>query len=266
MHPFQDLAVPPGAVGIHWFGQNSYAVKDDRGTIVLIDPYFRHDRPAEKFLHAQPPLVEADLDTDFVLLTHDHSDHTCPETLLRIAETRPDVKYVGPVESMLRLRTAGIDEESLTTIEAGQDVRLADMTVHAVCSKPPQGAPADGIAPPDVQHLGYVLVCGDVRVYVTGDLINTFADHEELLAPIADLQPDIGLLTCHPTEGEFPFFDGSVKMAVRLGLKAAVPAHYQCFTHRTYDPAEWAAGFPPDGPKPIIIPYDAHIIYPPPRP
>ena len=100
-------------------------------------------------------------------------------------------------------------------------MQVGAITVHATWSKPPLGAPAEGIRPPDVQHLGYVIAIGGVRVYVTGDLINTFAAHDELIAPVAALAPEIGLLTMHPTEGEFPFFEGAVEMAVKLGLKAA---------------------------------------------
>jgi len=261
MHPFQDKPVGPGAVGIHWFGQNSFALKDAAGTIVQVDPYFRHDRPAEKFIHATPPLDEGRLKTDYVLLTHDHSDHTCIETLLRIHAAFGAAHFVGPPESIAKLAAAGISEHLLTVAQAGRTVQLGSMTAHAVWAKLPGGAPQDNIAPPAVTHLGYVVRAGPVGVYITGDLINTFAEHEELLAPVAALRPDIGLLTTHPTEGEFPFFEGSVKMAVRLGLAAAVPAHYDCFVKRTYDPAQWADMLPPDGPRPIIIPYNDAIVY-----
>ncbi|NJN84313.1 MAG: hypothetical protein HC802_19895 [Caldilineaceae bacterium] len=113
-----------------------------------------------------------------------------------------------------------------------------------------------------MQHLGYVVESGPVRLYITGDPINTFAEYDELIQPIRELRPQIGLLTTHPSEGEFPFFEGSVKMAVKLGLAAAVPAHYACFVKRTYDPQAWAAGFPDDGPTPLIIPYNTAIVYP----
>jgi hypothetical protein len=46
MHPFVNLAVPAGAVAIHWFEQSSFALKNSAGKIALIDPYFPHDRPA----------------------------------------------------------------------------------------------------------------------------------------------------------------------------------------------------------------------------
>ncbi len=55
MHAFETLAVPMGHIGIHWFGQNSYALKDAAGTILLIDPYFPpHCAPADKFIWTQP--------------------------------------------------------------------------------------------------------------------------------------------------------------------------------------------------------------------
>ncbi|MCD6286992.1 MAG: MBL fold metallo-hydrolase [Anaerolineae bacterium] len=262
MHPFNELSVPVGKIGIHWFGQNSFALKDPEGTVLLVDPFFPHDRPAERFIYRQPPLDEAELKTDLVLLTHDHGDHTCIESLTRVRVSYPDARFIGPVESIKRMTDAGFPQEVLITATAGSSIQLGTIAVHTVWSKPPEGAPEDGIRPPDVQHLGLVIVLGGVRVYITGDMINTFADHDELVAPVAALKPEIGLLTMHPTEGEFPYFDGAVKLAVGLGLKAAVPAHYACFVKRTYDPCAWAKLLPEDGPEAIIIPYDGSVLYP----
>ena len=64
MHPFEDLTVRDGTVGIHWFGQSSFAIKDATGTIIQVDPYFPRERPAERYVHARPPLHEAALHTD----------------------------------------------------------------------------------------------------------------------------------------------------------------------------------------------------------
>lgn len=260
MHPFESLLVPEGAVGIHWFGQSTFALKDAQGTIVQVDPYYPRERPADRFIHARPPLHEAALHTDFVLLTHDHGDHTCPESIARIAAAYPAVQIVGPAESIQRVRDAGIPAAA-TTVTAGDAAKLGTMTAHAVYAKPPEGLPSDDIAPPDVTHLGYVVEAGGVRVYLSGDPVNTFAEHESLLAPIRALAPDIGLLTNHPSEGEFPFFAGSAKMATTLGLKAAVPAHYACFVARNYDPQEWAAALA--GVEPLIIPYNQSAVYAP---
>jgi L-ascorbate metabolism protein UlaG (beta-lactamase superfamily) len=262
MHPFADLRVLPGYVGIHWFEQNAYALKDSKGTILLIDPYFPHHRPPERFVRPEPPVIEADLPTDVVLVTHRHGDHTNPETLARVHAAWPDVKVIGPPESTAQAAAeTPIAADQTTTITAGGTVTVDGIVIHAFYSKPPEGDPAAGIRPPDVTHLGYVIEMGGVKLYVTGDAINTFADHDELIAPIAALEPDIGFLTTHPTEGEFPFFEGSVKLAQKLGLKTAVPAHYACFAKRTYDPQVWAALFPPGEPEPLIIPWNSRVLY-----
>lgn len=262
MHPFASLDVRKGCVGIHWFEQNSYAVKDHAGTIILIDPYFPHVRPPEIFVHTEPPLDESKLPVNFVLLTHAHRDHTCSETLGRINEHWKQVVFIGPKESITQILN-DIGVEAIRTIEvnAGDTVEAGTMKVHVVYAKPPEGDPKAGIPKPDVTHLGYVIEADGIRLYFSGDEINNFAEHDELIRPIAELKPDIGFITTHPTEGEFPYFEGSVKMAQEIGLKTVVPAHYACFVKRNFDPEEWAKKFPPTGPKPLVIPPNSFITY-----
>ena len=154
-----------------------------------------------------------------------------------------------------------IDAGSMITIYAGMGVTLGSMVAYALFAKPPYGDPAANIQPPDVVHLGYIVKAGAHTLYFSGDVIHTFADLDAVVLPVASFKPDIGFLTNHPSEGEFPFFAGSVKMAQRIGLKHAVPAHYQCFVKRNDDPQDWAAQFPADGPQPLIIPHNSHIVY-----
>ena len=261
MHPFEDLDVADNGVGIHWFGQSSFALKGPSDTIVQVDPYYPRERPSERYIHARPPLNEESLRTDFIMLTHNHGDHTCLESIERIRGAYPEVQMVGPPESAASLKEAGIPGDHIAVVTAGDSVALGPMRAHTVFAKPPDGDADNDIGPPDVQHLGYVVETGAVRVYISGDPINTFADHESLLQPIRDLKPDIGFLTNHPEEGEFPFFDGSARTAVELGLKAAVPAHYSCFQSRNYDPHQWASSLPSGGPKPLLIPYNQSVVF-----
>src|SRR5688572_15805900 len=116
MHPLSTLTVPSGAVAIHWFGQSSYALKDSNGTIIQVDPYYPSERPAERYIHATKPLDEGALPTNFVLLTHNHTDHTWPESCLRIHQSFPDCRFVGPVESTDNLREKGIAADRLVTV------------------------------------------------------------------------------------------------------------------------------------------------------
>lgn len=260
MHPFEDLDVPAGHVGIHWFGQSTLGLKHPDGTIVQVDPYYPRERPADRFIHARAPLMEESLRTDWVLLTHDHGDHTCMESIERMHGTFADVGFVAPPESCTRIRDGGIPADSMQEVTAGDTATMGPFTAHTVLAKPHHGDPDAGIEPPGVQHLGFVVDTGDVRLYISGDPINNFADHEELLAPIRALEPHIGFLTNHPDEGEFPFFEGSGRIAGALGLQTAVPTHYGCFVTRDYDPKAWAKHLPV-GVSPLLIPYNQATVY-----
>jgi len=260
LHNIFEIEVPRGKAAVHWFGQSSYALKSTSGFVVLVDPYFPHVRPAERYIHPEPPVDEAEIPADLVLLTHDHRDHTCIETLARVHAASPKARYVGPVESINHIADAGIPADRTTVIEAGERATIGPVVVNAVYAKPPEGDPAADIQPPDVTHLGYVVDLEGVRLYFSGDPINTFAEHEALVSPVRELEPAVGFFTTHPTEGEFPFFEGSRKMARRVGVQTAVPAHYQCFVKRNYDPQEWAKGFGPGDPTPLIIGYNDTVL------
>ena len=239
MHPFTQHDVPDGAAAVHWFEQSSFAVRDAAGTLTLVDPYSPHDRPADRFIHAKPPMDEAEWPAHFVLLTHAHGDHTNPETLARLHAGTPDARYLGPQEAIDQLvEETPIAPAQCTAVSAGDRVQIGTMALNVVYAKPPDGDPNAGIEPPDTPHLGYVVEAGQHRLYFTGDPINTFAEHESLTAPVAALQPTVAFLTNHPTEGEFPYFDGCVRMATRCRVGIACPAHYACFVARNYDPAE----------------------------
>ena len=239
MHPFTQHDVPDGAAAVHWFEQSSFAVRDAAGTLTLVDPYSPHDRPADRFIHAKPPMDEAEWPAHFVLLTHAHGDHTNPETLARLHAGTSDARYLGPQEAIDQLvEETPIAPAQCTAVSAGDRVQIGTMALNVVYAKPPDGDPNAGIEPPDTPHLGYVVEAGQHRLYFTGDPINTFAEHESLTAPVAALQPTVAFLTNHPTEGEFPYFDGCVRMATRCRVGIACPAHYACFVARNYDPAE----------------------------
>ncbi len=262
MHSLVDYNVPSGKLAVHWFGQSSFAIKSPGNTLLLLDPYFPHDRPADTFIHATPPLDESSLPVQGVLLTHDHGDHTHPETLARVKKASPEAIYVGPSESRTRVGEIGIGGDQFITVEAGQSQTIGDLNIHVVNAKPPEGDPANNIDPPDVTHIGFVVEGDGVRIYFTGDPINNFAEHDALIEPVKALAPQIGWVTCHPEEGEFPFYDGCVKLAQQIGLEQVFPSHYQCFVKRNYNPQEWVSQFPSGGPQARTVEYNESVLVP----
>ncbi len=51
------------------------------------------------------------------------------------------------------------------------------------------------------------------------------------------------------------------ELARRIGLKTAVPSHYECFVRRNYDPVAWAAALGEGPPARLIIPYNGFCLY-----
>ncbi len=263
LHPLFYLDVPAGHIALHWFGQASFALKDSSRTIILIDPFFPTHRPGSEYIHPTSPLDETTLPTNYVLVTHDHRDHNCVESQLRLLGANRGVRFVGTKECFRRMKDARVPEHQMIALTAGESTQLGTMHAYAFFAKPPDGCPDHNIPPPDVEHLGYIVEAEGLRIYFSGDPVNCFAKCNSLIGPIRDRRPDLAILTTHPTEGEFPYFDGSAETARLIGAKTAIPAHYECFTKRTYDPTIWAGHFSrTSDPNPILIPYDSTLVYP----
>ena len=258
-HPLVESELADGQIRLHWFGQSSFALKDCDGTIVQVDPYFPLWRPSSEFIHVKAPLDEATLPSDAILVTHDHRDHNCPESQQRFLQANSRTRFFGTRECVTRLRDSRISPELSTAVTAGESFRVGSMTVTTVYAKPPEGDAEQEIDAPDVEHLGFVIEAGAQRVWFTGDPIHNLDRRKDLLDPIRGLQPTVAVLTTHPTEGEFPFFEGSWAAASYVGAGVAVPSHYDCFVKRTYDPREWAAGARA-GIKPLIIAYNTSVV------
>ena len=54
-------------------------------------------------------------------------------------------------------------------------------------------------------------------------------------------------------------------MATKIGLVTAVPAHYDCFVKRNYDPHESSQRSPATGRERLIIPRNSTVVYTPPE-
>src|SRR5436190_24205460 len=69
-----------GKATFWWLGQHSFILKLG-GRVIYIDPYFAPN-PARQ----TPPILNYDelSNADLVLVTHDHGDHLCPESLRAI--------------------------------------------------------------------------------------------------------------------------------------------------------------------------------------
>ncbi len=243
----RDQSVPSGSVAIWWLGQNSYVVKcSDR--CLMIDPFFSRPGPPEKYLLEEAPLRADELEPEAVLCTHDHTDHTDPPFLSGLASSSPDTRFFGPPESVARMVAAGVARDSATTLENAQTFRVGRASVCVLLSKTSSVS--------DVAHYSYVIESEGVKVYNSGDVMRGVTDEPSLMQPLREAAPHVALITTSPTEEEFPDFAEAARLAISIGARVAVPAHYHCFAKRTFDPAPFVDDFPSSSTtRAVIIPY-----------
>ncbi|ANH37235.1 metal-dependent hydrolase [Nocardioides dokdonensis FR1436] len=147
------------------FGHACVRVEHD-GTALVLDP------------GAFTPDAAAAVDgVAGVLVTHEHADHWTPDAL-RAADA--PIWTIAAVAERIREQAPDLAER-VTVVTPGQQLAVAGLPVQVVGEK-------HAVIHPELPHFdnsGYVLTCGDERVYHPGDaLTGPGVDVDVLLAPV----------------------------------------------------------------------------------
>jgi L-ascorbate 6-phosphate lactonase len=248
--------VPIGSreLGIFWMGQNSFILKTAAGSLIAIDPYFSRTRRFH-YIHAQPPIRAEDLRVDFVFCTHDHVDHTDPDTLAKVAQHAPETVFLGPKEACDRFVDIGISSQRVKQLVANEALALEGFTVTPLYSIPPT-------EPVNTTHFGYVFDFGFVKAYNMGDSNRSMVDAP--LTVLGDVMKHAPEIAMFPIIGDFRERKpaDAYTFSTILRPKIVIPCHYDCFTDRTIDPRIFADLFKgTSGLQVVIIDYAGHYVY-----
>jgi L-ascorbate metabolism protein UlaG (beta-lactamase superfamily) len=254
MNKINAVKIGNGELGIFWLGQNSYILKTSTGTLIAIDPYFSRT-PRFNYIHKQPPIRSEDLRVDYVFCTHDHLDHTDPDTLSKMAQCTAKTIFLGPKESCDRFLNTGISPQWIKVLEANETIALPGFKVTPLYSISPT-------VPGDTTHFGYVFDFGFVKVYNMGDSNKSMVDDPTtVLGAVAEHAPDIAMF---PIIGDFRGRTprDAYEFSQILRPKIVIPCHYGCFMDRTIDPQLFADLFNDTSDiQVVIIDYKGHYIY-----
>jgi L-ascorbate 6-phosphate lactonase len=234
----REHRVAAGSVAIVWLEQSHFVFKTPSGLLVHVDPFLSRTVKPEQHLRARP-LVEPDrAAADVVFLTHDHRDHTDPDSLVPMARTSPACRFIGPRESCERLRSLGINPARVTPIAEGGSMNFAGFIVTAVY--------AENTSEHDrTTHLGFVFDFDGIMIYHTGDTRQDPDSYLPRLYRVRDLAPRVLLVPIN--EGYHnPGITGAVRLVQIVKPRYVVPCHYDCFVHNTADPAEFERALPPE--------------------
>ncbi len=238
------LRVGERALAFWGLGQVGVAIKGPEG-VLYVDPYLTDsDGEGGSLERTFPPPLRPDevTNANAVLLTHDHIDHTDPETVLPLSEASPQARFVAPSTSRDTLVGAGLDAGRVVVPEVGKPLEVAGATVTAVPSAHTEleHDPERGYA-----YLGYVIECNSVTVYHAGDTVV----YDGLIETLSAWKIDVAFV---PINGRDYFrtaqniigntdFREAAQLAEALDFGLIVPTHYDLFAFNGADPGHFVS-------------------------
>jgi L-ascorbate metabolism protein UlaG (beta-lactamase superfamily) len=238
------LKVGERALAFWGLGQVGVAIKGPEG-VLYVDPYLTDsDGEGGSLERTFPPPLRPDevTNADWVLLTHDHIDHTDPDTVLPLSAASPQVRFVAPSTSRDTLVEAGLDAERVVVPEVGKPMEVAGATVTAVPSAHTELEydPERGYT-----FLGYVIECNGVTVYHAGDTVV----YDGLMETLSAWNIDVAFV---PINGRDFFrtaqniigntdFREAAQLAETLDFGLIVPTHYDLFAFNGADPGHFVS-------------------------
>lgn len=199
--------MPP--VKIRWLGHSGFSIQDPSGKTVLVDPWFQGNPTA-------PGGPEEIQNAEFLLLTHDHFDHSADAAFLA---KQTGSLVVGIFELIGDLKARGVPENQL--LHGGNGMNIGgtvvldgfSFTMTEARHSCTLGSPA-----------GYVIQTpSGITVYHSGDT-GIFSG----MALIGELYPvDVALL---PIGSVFTMdYRQAAKAAALLQAKTVIPMHFGTF-------------------------------------
>jgi L-ascorbate 6-phosphate lactonase len=230
MQTIRSFPVEKGAVAVWWFGQNGFIFKSAEGTLCSVDLYLT-DSCASLYDNFDlrrrvPILIEPeDLDVDVFACTHNHQDHTDPETI-RHLRNKDTMRFVGPHPSCETFAREGVESGRITPAWPDCFIEHNDVQIHGTFALPTDTT--------DLNHMGFVLQFGSgPKIYITGD-----TDYSDLLVGVTKHKPD-AVITC--INGGFNNLSHweAADLVGKVGPKVAVPCHYDMFADNSIDPRQF---------------------------
>jgi L-ascorbate metabolism protein UlaG (beta-lactamase superfamily) len=210
---------------------------------VLVDPYLSDSlgkkyrdtgNPHERLM---PPPIEAQeiARLDFVICTHQHSDHMDPEALPILASNSPSCRFIVARASLSHALKLGVPQRQITGIDAGEEISLSGKgmleaipSAHESLERNDRG---------EYRFLGYVIRLGSRTLYHSGDTI----PYEGLSKRLSAQHVDLALLPVNGRGKGVPgncTFAEAVQLSQEAQIPYLIPHHFGMFAFNTVDPHE----------------------------
>jgi L-ascorbate 6-phosphate lactonase len=234
MREIRDFPVERGSVALWFLGQNGFVFKTHEGTVVATDLYLTNScaaiAPSGMDLSRRVPVLipPEEVDVDLYVCTHNHQDHTDPETIERLRH-RDTTHFIGPHPCCDVFAQNRIEAGRVVPMWPDRRIELRDVAITATFALPTDAT--------DLNHVGYVFEFGSrgPRVYMTGD-----TDNSPLLESARRHSPGL-MIACINGGFNNLSHDEAAQLAGAIRPRAAIPCHYDMFPDNSADPRQFRA-------------------------
>jgi L-ascorbate 6-phosphate lactonase len=234
MSAIRSFPVPKKSVAIWWLGQNGYIFKTSGGTLLSTDMYLTDSCAAlgadagMNLARRVPVLIHPDeLDVDLYACTHNHMDHTDPETI-RGLRNKDTAQFVGPHPSCEVYRAEHVETGRIVPAWPAFEMEFRDIHIRGAFALPTDDT--------DLNHMGYIFRFDHgPTVYMTGD-----TDYSELLVSAAKYSPDLVITCINGGFNNLSHYEAA-ELVGKIKPKAAIPCHYDMFPDNSVDPRQFRA-------------------------
>ena len=238
--PFDRAAwerVPDDAFALAWFGHSSLLIKLD-GVTFLTDPVFGERASTftfagpKRFAYTEHMRVEHLPKVDVVLLSHDHYDHLCHETMLELVASKSAWRngpgFIAALGVGAHLEKWGVAPEAITELEWWQSVEAGSVKLTFAPGRHFSGRSMTNRF--STLWGSFVLQGKNKRIYFGADsgASPTFEEVGARFGPF-----DLALLECGAYSEYWPdihmFHEQTAKAAVDVRAKVLMPIHWGKF-------------------------------------
>lgn len=249
---------PQSGLRATWLGHSTLLIELD-GVRLLTDPVWGERASPSRLVgpkRFQPvPVALADLpDLDAVVLSHDHYDHLCEESVVELA--RRGVPFVTTLGVGEHLEGYGVPAELITELDWWESARVKDVEIHAA---PSQHFSGRGLRDRNRTLWSSMAMVGPKhKVFFSGDtgLTEAYGDIRAKLGPFDLVMLEVGAF--HPAWGDIHLGpDNALRALELLGGGAFLPVHWGTFNlafHAWDQPAERLLELAPANNVQLVMP------------
>ncbi len=205
---------------IKWIGQAGLLIEAD-GKTIIVDPYLSNSVEAvNPNNYRRKPIDETlfDIKPDIIILTHNHLDHTDPDTLKRYINADSRITVLAPETAWGEVRAYGGANNNYVMFNRGTRWTEGNIEFYAVKAEHS-----------DASAIGVIMNYEGKTYYVTGDTLYNEQIFGDLPSGI-----DVVFLPINGVGNNMNAVDAK-RFAERIGAKKAVPIHWGMFDELSPD-------------------------------